>query len=250
MVQNSTLPEHVHTLAKDETFTFACHKGVSCFTECCRMLELALTPYDVLRLRRATGMRSSELHEKFIIAEQEVGEPFPRFYLTMVDDGRASCVFVKKDGCSIYEHRPAACRTYPLGRAVKRRSDNSLEEHFVLMKEQHCKGFLQSPLQSALSYSEDQELASYNSFNDKVSYILQHDSVRQGFIPSKKQVELFTLALYDIDSFRSTLEEGDITTISLSPEEMLHLKDDEKLLEFAIECVAKEIFSTFRGIQR
>ena len=36
--------------ATDRPFTFACHPGVPCFTECCRELDLALTPYDVLRL--------------------------------------------------------------------------------------------------------------------------------------------------------------------------------------------------------
>ena len=102
------------------SFTFACHPGVPCFTDCCRMLELALTPYDVLRLRKATGLTSRELLENYIITEQDPGEPFPRFYLTMVDDGRASCVFVSPQGCTVYPHRPSACRAYPLGRAAVR----------------------------------------------------------------------------------------------------------------------------------
>jgi Fe-S-cluster containining protein len=243
MVQSSNLPEHVHRLAKDETFNFACHKGVSCFTECCRMLELALTPYDVLRLRRATGLSSVALHEKYIIMEQDPGEPFPRFYLTMVDDGRASCVYVTEAGCSVYGHRPAACRTYPLGRAVVRHDDNTLEEHFVLMKENHCRGFSESPQQNADSYSEDQQLRPYNSFNDKVSQILQHQTLRQGFIPSQKQVQLFTLALYDIDNFRAQLENDQIDSLSFNADEKRKYADDELLLDFAIDWITKELFS-------
>ena len=32
-------------------FSFACHPDVPCFTKCCSDLDLALTPYDVLRLK-------------------------------------------------------------------------------------------------------------------------------------------------------------------------------------------------------
>ena len=110
------LPRHITKLGRSETFTFSCHKNVKCFTECCRMLELALTPYDVLRLRLATGLTSGQLLDEYIIIEQDQGEPFPRLYLTMVDDGRASCVFVSAQGCTVYPHRPSACRAYPLGR--------------------------------------------------------------------------------------------------------------------------------------
>ena len=165
------------------------------------MLELALTPYDALRLRKATGLTSGQLLDSHIIIEQDPGEPFPRFYLTMVDDGRASCVFVTDQGCAVYKHRPSACRAYPLGRAVMRQETGAMEEHFVLMKEDHCLGFHEPISQNALMYSQDQELLTYNRFNDAVATILQHDSIRKGFIPSAKQIDLFILALYNIDSF-------------------------------------------------
>ncbi len=49
------LPEH-QPLEANEVFRFHCHPGISCFTDCCRQLELALTPYDVLRLKRRWGL--------------------------------------------------------------------------------------------------------------------------------------------------------------------------------------------------
>lgn len=210
------------------------------------MLELVLTPYDVLRLRKATGLHSHQVLDRYVIMEQEPGEPFPRFYLTMVDDGRASCVFVAKDGCTIYQHRPAACRAYPLGRAVMRLNDGSLEEHFVLMKEAHCRGFLEPVKQNGLQYSKEQELHKYNSYNDALAVILQHDAIRKGFIPSAKQVELFVLALYDIDSFRDMIFTNRIESLeSLQPSEKDRLRDDEKLLLFAIDWLAQQLFAPF-----
>jgi hypothetical protein len=37
--------------AAQETFRFACHKDLPCFTKCCNDLKLVLTPYDILRLQ-------------------------------------------------------------------------------------------------------------------------------------------------------------------------------------------------------
>ena len=245
MISEAHLPEYVTRLGGRETFAFACHSGVRCFTDCCRMLELALTPYDVLRLRKATGLTSRELLEHYIITEQDPGEPFPRFYLTMVDDGRASCVFVSPEGCTVYPHRPSACRAYPLGRAAVRTGNGTILEHFVIMKETHCRGFLEATQQTPLQYSIDQELTVYNTFNDAVVQILQHDAIRQGLIPARKDIELFTLALYDLDTFRQMLMEDKVESTILSQPEKDRLQEDEELLLFAIELLKRQLFGIF-----
>ena len=242
MPQHSELPEYVTRIDPGTEFSFSCHKGVTCFTECCRLLELALTPYDVLRLRKGTAMHSGQLLENFIIKEQNPGEPFPRFYLTMVDDGRASCVFVTESGCTVYEHRPAACRTYPLGRAAIRVENDVIEEFYVLMKEAHCCGFTEKEIQDIGRYSKDQGLEIYNWFNDAVAPILQHDRIRKGFTPTKKQADLYTLALYNIDTFREKLFSGEIASIDLTTFEREKLQDDEQLLRFAIDWLYKELY--------
>jgi len=139
-MREGNLPEHISRINPGDVFSFLCHKNISCFTHCCRELELALTPYDVLRLRSATGLSSSELHKRYIIEEYGPEDIFPSFFLTMVDDGQASCVFVNAEGCSIYKHRPGACRTYPMGRGTTRKEDD-VNEQFVLLQEPHCHGF-------------------------------------------------------------------------------------------------------------
>ncbi|MCP3892299.1 MAG: YkgJ family cysteine cluster protein [Desulfobulbaceae bacterium] len=251
MSQEIILPKYAHPVAEQEHFNFACHKGVSCFTECCRMLELPLTPYDVLRLRKGTEKSSRQLLDNYIIEEQDPTEPFPRFYLTMIDDGRASCVFVSSAGCEVYDHRPSACRAYPIGRgAIRLEEGNTIEEHFVLIKEEHCQGFNEPAPHTVSSYTKDQELLPYNQSNDLVSTILQHESIRKGFIPSKKQIEQFTLALYDVDTFREKIENDLLPSITGDEKKKLHQASDETLLHFAVDWISRELFCSTSVLTR
>lgn len=237
------LPKNVKRIEQDAPFSFSCHPAVSCFTECCRQLELALTPYDVLRLKKACGLRSEEFLDRYVIIEQEDYETFPRFYLTMVDDGRESCVFVAESGCTVYHDRPGACRAYPLGRAAIRQPDDSMEEFFVLLQETHCRGFEERQGQTPAIYSETQELADYNRVNDATAAILQHDKIRKGMRFSADQIDQFVLALYNLDQFRGVLFAGNLPEATpLEESTRLRLEDDEKLLFYAIDWLQAILF--------
>lgn len=234
------LPKNVNRIETGEAFSFACHPGVSCFTDCCRQLELALTPYDILRLKRETRLDSTAFLEQYVIQEQETADVFPRFYLTMVDDGQASCVFVSDKGCTVYPGRPGACRAYPMGRAAIRQADNSIDEFFVLLKESHCHGFEEKEAQNSEKYSVGQGLTQYNEFNDKVAAVLQHAKIRQGLRLTPQQTESFVLALYDLDSFRKQLAERSLPG-SEKYDAATH-KEDEQLLLFGVEWLRGELF--------
>ncbi len=237
------LPKNVTRIEKEETFRFSCHPSVSCFTDCCRQLELALTPYDVLRLKKGCGLRSEEFLDRYVIIEQEEHETFPRFYLTMIDDGRASCVFVSDAGCTLYQDRPGACRAYPLGRAAIRQADNTMDEFFVLLRESHCQGFQEQQEQNGATYSTEQGLAIYNRFNDAVAAILQHEQIRQGKKFSEEQIEQFILALYNLDQFRTLLFTGQLPgAIQLNDTTRQRLTDDEELLLYAVDWLKDLLF--------
>ena len=49
----------------EDIFRFHCHTGVSCFTQCCQDVNIVLTPYDVLRMRRGLGISSGEFIDKY-----------------------------------------------------------------------------------------------------------------------------------------------------------------------------------------
>jgi uncharacterized protein len=239
------LPKNVKKIEKEEGFCFSCHPAIPCFTDCCRQLELALTPYDVLRLKKACGLHSKEFLDRYVIIEQEDYETFPRFYLTMVDDGRESCVFVAESGCTVYKDRPGACRAYPLGRAAIRQPDDSVEGFFVLLQEAHCRGFEEQQGQTPAIYSEAQELADYNRLNDAMTAILQHDQIRKGMKFSADQIDQFILALYNLDQFRRVLFAGDLPKATpLDESTRLRLEDDEKLLFYAIDWLQALLFKT------
>ena len=44
----------------DSKIKFRCHPGVSCFTACCGNINIVLTPYDILCLRKRIGIDSDE----------------------------------------------------------------------------------------------------------------------------------------------------------------------------------------------
>ncbi len=238
-MEKPTLPDNVTRIDPGDPFSFLCHKNVPCFTDCCRQLDLALTPYDVLRLRKATGLNSTELLDRYIIIEQDEQDLFPHFYLSMVDDGKASCVFVSEEGCEVYPHRPAACRTYPMGRATVL-EDGQKQEFFVLLKELHCRGFEEKTIQTIESYSRSQELKPYNKFNDRIAQIQQHEKIRSGLKIDREMATLYTSALYDLDRFRSMLINGQIKVADGVIESIR--TDDEALLDFAIEWIKEQLF--------
>ncbi len=242
-ISTGQLPDFVQPLERGSAFNFACHQGLNCFTECCRLLDLQLTPYDVLRLRRATALSSGEFLERYVIVENEAGEAFPRLFLTMIDDGRGSCVFVSPRGCTVYEHRPGACRAYPVGRAAIRTTAGTINERFVLVEEEHCLGFREAAAdQTAEDYCSNQGLSEYNRFNDLTARILQHDKVRQGITLSSQERDLFLLALYDLDRFRLLVHNEEFADITLETAGGLSAKTDEELLLYAIIWLENRFF--------
>ena len=200
-------PEHVRPLTPNETFRFRCHPGVACFTDCCRELELALSPYDVLRLSKHLGLAPSTFLDQYALIEQAEGNGFPQVFLCMVDDGRASCPFVTASGCRVYADRPGACRTYPLGRGAFTTPDGDRHEMHILLNEPHCKGFSEGDPQDITAWQKDQDLATYNAMNDELLGILHHPRLQDGYPPVELEEEIFLL-LYSLDTFRNLLLDG------------------------------------------
>ena len=203
-MRSDLAPEHVRPLTPDETFRFRCHPGVVCFTDCCRELELALSPYDVLRLSRHLGLAPSTFLDQYALIEQAEGNAFSQVFLCMVDDGRASCPFVTASGCRVYADRPSACRTYPLGRGAFNTPDGDRHEMHVLLTEPHCKGFSEGTQQDITTWQKDQDLAFYNAINDELLGILHHPRLKDGYPPVELEEEIFLL-LYSLDTFRNML---------------------------------------------
>ncbi|MEN8142689.1 MAG: YkgJ family cysteine cluster protein [Thermodesulfobacteriota bacterium] len=226
-MRDISLPENVRRLGAKERFRFSCHPGVPCFTDCCRQLDLALTPYDVLRLRRSLGVSCSEFLERYVLVEKTDEDIFPQVFLAMVDDGRASCPFVSADGCSVYADRPGACRTYPIGRGAYLDDEGRPADFHVLLTEPHCRGFAEGPELTVGDWIADQELAVYNEINDLVMTILHHQRIKEGFRPNEEQQQRYLNVLYN--------PEGSVCLPKNRP------NDDEELLKLAIRLLNDEL---------
>lgn len=185
-------------------FRFRCHKGISCFTKCCSNIDIMLTPYDIIVMKRRLGLTSEEFLDKYTFIEADPKASYPFVFLKMQNNTEKNCPFVTPEGCSIYEDRPANCRYYPIGQGtLKKNIDGNIvdEEFFFFVKEEHCKGFEEPNEWSIGSWREDQGVDIYDEMNREWKKILLSRSIPGQNIDEKKQA-MFYMACYDMDRFR------------------------------------------------
>jgi Fe-S-cluster containining protein len=228
----------------EEGFVFACHPGVPCFNQCCRRLNLMLTPYDVLRLKARLGLDSEEFIERYTEVESgQNGWPLPR--LAMRGNKERTCPFLGDDGCTVYPDRPGACRTYPLGRATKGGdSGGPQQEQWFLVREPHCRGFEQGPRWSPLSWIQDQGLEAYNANNDLFLPIVTRQAPAADADQAAKKMQMFFMACYNLDQFRRFVTQSRLTQlIELDPTRLeLIQSNDLQLLKFAFDWLRFSLF--------
>ncbi|MEW6442157.1 MAG: YkgJ family cysteine cluster protein [bacterium] len=221
---------------------FSCHPSVPCFNVCCRDLRLTLTPYDILRMKKAAGLPSSAFLEQYTFVETDPEWKIPVIRLQMSDDPVRSCPFVRAGGCSIYADRPAACRTYPLGRASRRGPDGT-EEHYFMVREAHCLGFREGKLWTVPEWLRDQGLATYNEWTDRWMGFLS--TYRPGARDlSEAQWKMFYMGCYSLDRFREfAFGTRLLSLVEISEERLERLRrNEEALLSFALQWLAFSIF--------
>ncbi len=240
----NTAPEQIQELLQPiegGKFSFACHPGVPCFTECCRDLRLLLTPYDIMRLKNHLGMDA----ETFLDEHTETGfddrRRLPMVYLKMRDNERKTCPFVVLEGCQVYEDRPSACRIYPVARASRmHRLHEKVQEDYFLLKESHCRGFEEKRDWTTDEWIRDQGLESYHERNNLWMQIITHPRLLQEPHLTERQQQMFFLASYNLDKFRSfVLESRFLQLFDLPEEESRSVREsDDALLLLACKWLS------------
>ncbi len=227
-----SLPE----VGQEEEFAFACHPEVPCFNACCSDLTLMLTPYDVLRLRKHLQISSNEFFTDHGEMHMAPDTGLPLCHLRMCDDSRKSCPFVRKEGCSVYPDRPAACRTYPLGRATRPGENGSIQERFFLVREPHCQGFAQKKTWTPKTWLKDQGLKPYNAANDRYMRFLAKVK-GLGTPVSTKQANVAALALFQLDNFQHFLQDSHLLeAFEIEDAQRARIfKEEEQRLFFALD---------------
>lgn len=244
-------------LAPGQGFRFACHPGVPCFGACCSALNLMLTPYDALRLRRALGLPSRQFVHEYADMTTMPGIGLPLLQLHMQDTSAKRCPFSKADfKCAVYENRPSACRTYPLGRATRPSETDSaaIEEQIFVIREPHCRGFEQQAQWNTASWMDDQGLAAYNASNDRFMALaasLRNMAEATGQRLGGQQTGMAGLALYQPDDFqRFLISARALERLDMSDERRAAvMSDEDACLDFGFDWLELTLLGKTDRIQ-
>jgi len=229
-------------LSLGSKFKFRCYKGIKCFTRCCSNINILLTPYDVVRLKKRLGLSSEEFLEKYTY--MKVDEQSSHLYamLKMNEDEERKCPFVTPDGCTVYTDRPANCRYYPIGQGtLKRENENGVynEEFYFFIREPHCYGYHEKKQWTVESWRQDQNVDLYDSINKEWKTIqLRRNLMGQPPLDENKQMQ-FYLASYDTDRFRRFIFESNFLNVfDIDDETVEKIKtDDVELIKFGAEYI-------------
>jgi Fe-S-cluster containining protein len=220
----------------NHVFKFNCHPGVSCFTHCCQDITIVLTPYDVLRLKKALGISSDEFLEKYTIIIPKENQLIPPVILKMNEDNK-KCPFVSQQGCSVYDHRPWSCRMYPL--------DMNDDGTFSLITDDsRCLGLIEDNTWKILDWLAEQGIGPYEEMNELLSKITVPLNARELDITNPDIAKMTFMSLYNLDKFRDFVFKSTLLDrLEIEPERIEKMKkSDDNLLLFSFDWIKFGLF--------
>lgn len=233
-------------LTEDATLQFRCHRNVKCWNACCSNIDIPLTPYDILRLKKRLDMSSGEFLNQYSVPFEMDKDGMPGVKLKPVEDGTA-CQFMTPEGCGVYEDRPTACRYYPVALLTMRRSDEYVDRSaYAMVKEPHCLGHFEDKKQTIEQYRTEQGVAEY----DEKAHAWRQLVVKRKSAgpaigkPTPVSNQLFFMASYDVDRFRAFVMSPSFNDTYDIPVEVMAtlIADDEALLDFGLNFLRHALF--------
>ena len=234
-------------LGLNSPFKFNCHKGVKCFTQCCRGIKISLTPYDIILLKKRLDLSSEDFLAIYTTPEMLEKTDLPIVMLKLLDDDQESCPFVRdEEGCIIYADRPTACRYYPLGSAALSHKEGADDEGFYFfVHEPHCLGFEEDKQWTVKEWREDQGVDLRDEINAEwTDLIVRKRSFPANIKLTEKAKELFFMVSYNIDQFKRFVFESDfLKRVDVDEKTVEEIKNDEvALLKFGLNWLKGVLF--------
>ena len=233
-------------LGLDSKFNFKCHKGVKCLTKSCRGINIILTPYDIIRLKKRLQPSSEEFLSVYTTPQLWEKTDLPVVTLKLMDDDLQSCPFVKDDGCIIYADRPTTCRYYPLGVASLSHKEQVRDEGFYFfVHEPHCLGFEEEKEWTIREWRKDQGVDIHDEINAEWTDLVVR---KRSFPPNLKLIEegkkMFFMVSYNIDKFKAfVFESSFLDRYDIDAETIEKIKaDDMALLKFGLKWLKDVLF--------
>jgi hypothetical protein len=196
-------------------------------------------------MKNRLGISSGEFIDRHGETFFEEHSRFPLVRLKMQEGPAKRCPFVSPSGCTLYEDRPGACRIYPLGRAaMKIKSGAKTKEKYFVVQEAHCLGFREDREWSVEEWMRSEGMDEYNAMNDLWLEVL---SLPRSLGPEKdlqRKMQMFFMASYNLDRFRSFVFEGPFLRRFRIEEELLErmAADEVSLLRFSFEWLKFSLF--------
>ncbi|MBF0341003.1 MAG: YkgJ family cysteine cluster protein [Magnetococcales bacterium] len=246
-----TMPREVRNILQpvrmegESPFQFRCHPGIDCFNACCANIEILLTPYDILRLKKRLNLTAEEfLYEYATPYTLTKGQlPVP---LIRMDPATGKCPFNTPEGCSVYADRPVTCRYYPIGLALMhKQAATGNEAFFYLIKEDFCHGHQETTSWTIDSWRRDQGSDGYDDHNQSwMDLILRRRSAGDEVQTSLQLSEFFYMASTNPEEFRRFVFESTFLQRFDIPEETIDKirDDDEAMLDFAFAWLKGILF--------
>ncbi len=241
-----TSPVVPQSLEGSATIQFQCRKGISCWNKCCSNIDISLTPYDILRLSRRLDISTTEfLHQYTFPYEMEM-DGIAGVKLKPVENGSA-CQFMRPEGCDVYTDRPTACRYYPVALLSMRRSDEYTDRNaYAMVQEPHCLGHQEPRRLTIDEYRAEQGLVEYDELARGWRQLILKKKSSGPTVgkPSKRSLQLFFLACYDLDRFRAFVASEQFSEVYELPDEELKtiLTDDKEMMLFGFRFLRQVMF--------
>ncbi|NHM28383.1 YkgJ family cysteine cluster protein [Desulfofundulus sp. TPOSR] len=215
-------------LSSDSKFHFSCHPGLSCFTHCCRDVNIYLSPFDVLRMRKRLGLSSGEFLDRYTVSLIGEGTGLPVVLLKMDEEQDKKCPFVTPRGCKIYEDRPWACRMFPLDRC------SEYDQFTILTDPSRCRGLEEPQELYVEDYLREQGLFIYEDVEAIFKLLSNSPRVLNEKVANPRIIQMYYMACYDLDKFRQFIFESRFLDVfEVEPEVVERIKtDDLELLQF------------------
>lgn len=219
-------------LKLEDHFTFACHRGLDCYTSCCRDVNIFLTPNDVLRLKKALGMTSTEFLHKHTDLVVVTGRHLPLIQLKMDESNDKKCFFVRDHGCLYYADRPWACRMFPLDE----RPDGGFT---VVADPKKCHGLEKGDDWQVKEWLKDQGSIQSKEADGSYDGLTGHHLIRNLDITNDQILHMVVTALWDVDGFRKmVLNSSFLDKFELEPERIDAIKtDDTAMMDLGYDWV-------------
>jgi Fe-S-cluster containining protein len=245
MFVDSAPPLEMRLDLKDN-FYFDCRRELPCFNSCCSNKHLPLTPYDILRIKKALNIDSDLFLAEYTNYRLDQESGFPVISINMENGDEKNCPFVTPEGCSIYKDRPMACRLFPLGRVSGFAPGNTVpKEIYYLLKVRGCAGVDELKSQSVEEWVEGQGLGRYIEMNDLMLDILFHPRKKRDRPLDGKQLQKVIVACYNLDVFRNFVFETkfmDLYDIDKDTRERVK-EDDIVLLKLGVTYLKQTLYT-------